>query len=260
MSNIKITKSGFYKFSDILPLLSKEGTGVVIEDNISAIFFDDTSSQPSPLEEKEQGQFNSPSTTKERGLGGEVNFFLGEHSQVEIFGVLNNISNYKLNIISNKEGSSLKVRYLLLAIDGDKTVAKIKSSIEASHTKSDVKIISLVMDNGIVDVDGIIDIKKGIEKIKGHLIQENIFLGNTGKIKGVPTLLVASNDVEASHACKIERVSDDELFYLRSRGIGKESAISMMLEAKISDLFKCLSMVDNEFYEGLVKNILIKIK
>lgn len=236
----KIIKSWFYKLSEF------EDKNIKVEDNISAIFFDDLNFLPFP-----------------KGIlvrWGGISFSLWENSKVEIFWVLQNTSNYELNIISNKQSSSLKVRYILLSWNWEKTIAKIKSSIESSHTKADIKIISLVMDNWFIDLDAVIDIKSSIEKVKWHLFEENIFLWSTGKIKWIPTLLVASDDVEASHACKIEKISDEELFYLRSRGVWKDDAISMMIEAKISDLFKCLSMVDKDFYDNLIKNILIKIK
>ncbi|MDR2640471.1 MAG: SufD family Fe-S cluster assembly protein [Candidatus Peribacteria bacterium] len=32
-----------------------------------------------------------------------------------------------------------------------------------------------------------------------------------------PKLLVESNDVKASHSCKIERINKDKMFYLASR-------------------------------------------
>jgi hypothetical protein len=34
----------------------------------------------------------------------------------------------------------------------------------------------------------------------------------------------------------------------------------MMIEAKIKDLFSCISMLDNNFYEELIESILRKIK
>jgi hypothetical protein len=34
----------------------------------------------------------------------------------------------------------------------------------------------------------------------------------------------------------------------------------MMIEAKIKGLFSCISMLDNDFYEKLVDNILKKLK
>ena len=58
----------------------------------------------------------------------------------------------------------------------------------------------------------------------------------------------------------MERISDEKLFYLRSRWIWKENALSIMIEAKIKSIFSCISMLDKDFYEELVENILLKIK
>lgn len=226
MSNIN--KNWFYKLSEL------NTDKLVIENWISAIFFDDVS-KPIDLE-------------------------LWENSKVEIYGVLQNVDDFNLNVFSNHESSTLKVRYLLLAWESEITKAKIKSSLEASHTKSDLKIVSIVQNNWFIDIDWIVEIWSWIEKVDWHLLEENIFLWNSGKVRWIPTLLVKSDDVKASHACRIERISDDKLFYLRSRGIEKENAVSMMIEAKVVDLFSCLSMIDSEFYNNLIKNILEKVK
>lgn len=71
-------------------------------------------------------------------------------------------------------------------------------------------------------------------------MEENIFLGSKGSIRGIPSLLVHSDDVEAGHAARIERVSDEKLYYLRSRGIPKDDAIVMMIESAVRNLFSDL--------------------
>jgi len=58
----------------------------------------------------------------------------------------------------------------------------------------------------------------------------------------------------------MEKISDEKLFYLRSRGVEKENAMRMMIEAKIKNLYKCLEMYDKEFYDELLDEILKKIK
>jgi len=45
-----------------------------------------------------------------------------------------------------------------------------------------------------------------------------------------------------------------------SRWSWKNNAISMMIDAKIFDLFKCLSMINKEFYDNFIDTILEKIK
>jgi Fe-S cluster assembly protein SufD len=46
--------------------------------------------------------------------------------------------------------------------------------------------------------------------------------------------------VEAGHAARIERVSDEKLYYLRARGIPKDDATVMMIESSVAGLFEGL--------------------
>ena len=46
--------------------------------------------------------------------------------------------------------------------------------------------------------------------------------------------------MEAGHAARIERVSDEKLYYLRSRGIPKDDATVMMVESSVAGLFEGL--------------------
>ena len=75
----------------------------------------------------------------------------------------------------------------------------------------------------------------------------------------IPTLLVRSDDVKAKHSCSIEKISDSKLFYLRSRWIKKNNALQMMIEGYIFDLFKCLNMIEWDFYEKLILKIKKKL-
>jgi len=193
-------------------------------------------------------------------LNQEIDIEIWENSRVEFYSVLKNREDSKINFVQNKPNSYLKVSALLLSRANEKVRAKIYSEIAANHTKSDVKIISIIWNNGLVDLDWIIQISEWVEKVDWNLVEENLFLGNTWKVKWIPTLLVRSDDVKASHACKMERISDEKLFYLRSRWIWRENALSMMIEAKIKDLFSCISMLDNKFYWELIDSILRKIK
>jgi Fe-S cluster assembly scaffold protein SufB len=48
---------------------------------------------------------------------------------------------------------------------------------------------------------------------------------------------VASDDVKASHSCKVERVNKDKKFYLESRGLTAKEATRLILEANVKSLF-----------------------
>lgn len=223
-----ITKNWFYKLSEF------ETNKIIIEDNLVVAIFDD--------------------------LNKNIELNIWENSRIEFYSLIENVQDLNINFIQDKEWSILQVRCLLLSKDNMKLKTRISSELWASRTKSDLQIVSIVWNDWEVDLDWIIQINENIEKVDWKLIEENLFLWNSWKVKWIPTLLVRSDDVKASHACKMERISDDKLFYLRSRGIGKDNALSMMIEAKIKWLFSCITMLDSSYYENLVDNILKKIK
>jgi len=235
---MKITKSWFYKLSDFssLPLVLKERTeGWIIDvwENIAITLFDDVKN--------------------------DININIWKNSNVEFFWFSENISK-NINIIQYKSWSKLHFRYLIYSQILKESKIKISSQLSWEKNSSNIKILSIVWENWKINLDGIIKIKKWAHEIKWKLIEDNLFLWNKWSIKWIPTLLVESDDVEASHACKIERISDEKLFYMRSRWIWKENAISMIIDAKVFDLFKCLSMINKEFYDELIENILKEIK
>jgi len=63
---------------------------------------------------------------------------------VEFYSVLENKKDYKINFMQKEKSSELKVNYLLLSKNNKNIKAKIYSEINASNTKSDVKIISII--------------------------------------------------------------------------------------------------------------------
>jgi len=224
---MKITKNWLY-------IINNNEKNITIEDNLNVIIFDELNI----LEKVE----------------------LWENSIVDIFWYIENTSVYNFSVVINWKNSKLKLWYLLIAWDWEKIQAKILSKINANNSNAKLKIISIVWNNGHIDIDWILDISEWIKEIKWDLIEENIFIGDSGKINSIPNLFVWSNDVRASHSCKTERISDERLFYLRSRWIKKEKSISMMLESYPNLLYKCLTMVDNDYYMSLINKINSKIK
>lgn len=107
-------------------------------------------------------------------------------------------------------------------------------------------------------LDSTIHIQEGTKNIVGRLKERHIFLGSSGKIRGIPALVVHSDDIEASHSLAIDRISDEELFYLRSRGFSRNDAMGLLLDGAVSDIFKELSYLDEGLYD-IYKNRIVCI-
>ncbi|MCB9807328.1 SufD family Fe-S cluster assembly protein [Candidatus Peribacteria bacterium] len=161
---------------------------------------------------------------------------ISNNTRLTWYGVVSGNSDYSLQFVT-ESGESI-VRILLLATQDEKLKTNIYSTLVNSHTVTNIHILSLVGESGIIELNGTVHIDSNIAQVKGHILEENIFLGSKGGIRGIPSLLVHSDDVEAGHAARIERVSDEKLYYLRSRGIPKDDATVMMVESSVAGLFE----------------------
>lgn len=220
---MKITKAWFYKLSEF-----KE-QNIEVGNNISATFFDD-------------GKNNKK-------------IFLWKNSEIYICGFLEKKEDYSIKIIQKEESSKVFVNYLLFSKNYDELNVNIHSKIESNFSKSKLNIISFVLENWQIDLDWILEFEKDFSKMSWKLEEENIFLWENWQVRWVPTLLVKSNDVKASHSCKIQKISDEKLFYLRSRWLKKENAISLLIKAKVEIIFGKIKDFDEDFYKSLCKNI-----
>jgi Fe-S cluster assembly scaffold protein SufB len=160
---------------------------------------------------------------------------VSNNTKLTWYWVINGNSEYSLQFLT-ESGESI-VRMLLFATESEKLKTTIYSTLAHSNTFTNIHILSLVGESGIIELNGTVRIDPNITKVKGHILEENIFLGSKGNIRWIPSLLVHSDDVEAWHAARIERVSNEKLYYLRSRGIPKDDATVMMIQSSVYGLF-----------------------
>jgi len=221
MSIQNITHSWFYKLSDI------NSEKIIISSDIFVAIFDD--------------------------LNTIVDIEIWENSKLEFYG-FSNSANLNLDFFQKEKSSNLKLNYLFFSKQ-DKLNRVINSFIKSDNAISNLKLISIIWEDSVINIDWNIKIDENIKNVSWNLLEENIFLSDSGIIKALPKLEVASRDVQASHACRIDKINLQDLFYLETRWIDKDFAKNMMIEAKIIDLFSCLSMYDEAFYLELLSKI-----
>lgn len=180
-------------------------------------------------------------------------------ANLKYFGYFENEAEYVKHFLVNGVGGKCEV-FGLLSSRWEKITAKIEGELAANEGFLDMNLVSFVSDGWIIDLDGIVNIVEWIAKVEGYLVEENIFLGSTWKVRGLPTLLVHSDDVKASHACNMQRIADEKLFYLRARGLPKEDATVLMLESYIYKIFWELESVDENLYTQIKERILRRVK
>ena len=85
---------------------------------------------------------------------------------------------------------------------------------------------------------GKIFVRPDAQKTNAYQSNKNILLSDNATINTKPQLEIFADDVKCSHGCTIGQLDEDALFYLRTRGISKEHARSMLLKAFAEDVIE----------------------
>ena len=154
---------------------------------------------------------------------------LGSGASCEWYVLATSPADWSLTSSQEGEGSRLSVRLLLAARAGGELKARVLARVGGDRNRADVKALSLAGTGARVNLDATAHVLPGAHKAEGYVHQENVFLDETGTVRGVPGLRVESDDVQAGHSARTQRLDDARVFYLRSRGIPKDDARAMML-------------------------------
>lgn len=135
-----------------------------------------------------------------------------------------------------------------------------------NHTSVDHKVANCFSNEiykGIIDdtskgvFNGKIFVRKDAQKTNAFQSNKNILLTDTATINTKPQLEIWADDVSCSHGSTTGQLDEEQLFYLRSRGISKSKAKAMLLHAFVNDVIDKIKIdflhdfVNNEMYHRL---------
>lgn len=84
------------------------------------------------------------------------------------------------------------------------------------------------------DFDGLIYVREDAQKTKACQENHTILLADTAKVETRPQLEIYADDVECSHGATTGFLNEDELFYMRSRGIPEAEARRLQMISFLS--------------------------
>ncbi|TKC65588.1 Fe-S cluster assembly protein SufD [Pedobacter hiemivivus] len=84
--------------------------------------------------------------------------------------------------------------------------------------------------------NGKIMVQPNAQKTNSFQSNKNILLSDNATINTKPQLEIFADDVKCSHGCTVGQLDEEALFYLRARGIPKEKAEVLLLQAYAADV------------------------
>ncbi|MBS1600404.1 MAG: Fe-S cluster assembly protein SufD [Bacteroidetes bacterium] len=96
----------------------------------------------------------------------------------------------------------------------------------------------VVGDNATGIFNGKIFVRKDAQKTNAYQSNKNILISETASVNAKPQLEIFADDVKCSHGCTVGSLDEEAQFYLVSRGLSKQSARALLLQAFAMDILE----------------------
>jgi Fe-S cluster assembly protein SufD len=100
---------------------------------------------------------------------------------------------------------------------------------QAPHTTSDLLFKGALRDRSRSAFSGLIKVFKGAQRTDAYQKNRNLLLSPEARADSLPNLEIEADDVRCSHGATIGAVDELQLFYLRSRGLSRETAERLLV-------------------------------
>lgn len=150
------------------------------------------------------------------------------------------LSRHELNIALQGEGAVAIAGGVLLA-DGRRHLdTRLGITHQARNTRCELPWRGLADQRGRAVFHGGILIQAGADGSDAALSNKNLLLSDTAEIDSQPVLVIHADEVKAAHGATVGRLDETALFYLRSRGIGREQARALLIQAFLREPLSAL--------------------
>ncbi|MCF7799372.1 Fe-S cluster assembly protein SufB [Candidatus Babeliales bacterium] len=152
-------------------------------------------------------------------------------------------------------GSQVTMKYpsVILKEKGAKTavwsfsVASDKNQIQdtgakiihlAPNTSSKIVSKSLSSNGGRASYRGLIKISKNAQNSKSFVQCDGLILDNKSRSDAYPVIDIANNNVDVGHEARVNKIVDEQIFYLMSRGLSNQDAQTLIIHGFIEPIVK----------------------
>ncbi|HMT10077.1 MAG TPA: Fe-S cluster assembly protein SufB [Ignavibacteria bacterium] len=166
--------------------------------------------------------------------------------------------NSKITWTQVETGSAITWKYPSCILQGDNSVGEFYSvAVTNNHQQADTgtKMIHLgkntkstIVSKGISaglsnnSYRGLVKVHKNADNARNFTQCDSLLIGDRCGAHTFPYIEVGNHSAKVEHEATTSKIGEDQLFYLRQRGIAQEDAINMIVNGYCKDVFRELPM------------------
>ncbi|HEY3547249.1 MAG TPA: Fe-S cluster assembly protein SufB [Propionicimonas sp.] len=139
----------------------------------------------------------------------------------------------------HSRGETLSIAF---AGEGQHQDAGSKMVHAAPHTSSSIISKSVARGGGRASYRGLVQVQEGAHHSASSVKCDALLVDTISRSDTYPYVDVREDDVSMAHEATVSKVSDDQLFYLMSRGMGEDEAMAMIVRGFVEPIARELPM------------------
>ena len=141
-------------------------------------------------------------------------------------------------------GDGASARHIGVALAGSGQVQDTGAQIihAASNTKSNVVMKSISQKGGESNYRGLVEVLPKAQNIISNVQCDALIIDDKSISKTIPTVNIKNKKASITHEATAGKLNEDDIFYLQSRGMSEQEAISTIVNGFVSPITKELPL------------------
>jgi Fe-S cluster assembly protein SufD len=155
-----------------------------------------------------------------------------------------------LDIITAEQGSDMRHTGLYFTERDEHLDLFTTDKHEAGHTTGDTVWKGALTGDSRASYEGLIEIVPDAQESHTYLQTHSMLLSPKAKADAIPSLIVKTDNVSASHGGTVGELDEDQIFYMMTRGVPRIEAVRVLVEGYFEEV---VHRLDDPGLEALVR-------
>ena len=143
-----------------------------------------------------------------------------------------------------EEGAELHLSGASVLVNQEQVHNFVRIHHEAPHCNSNQLFKNVIDDSGRSSIDGTVIVNKGSQLTNSDQLINNLMLSDEAHADNKPNLMIFADDVKCTHGTTVGQIDQDQLFYLKTRGLSQELAKSLLTTSFVASLIQTIPFPD----------------
>lgn len=144
----------------------------------------------------------------------------------------------------NQEGVQTETILKGLTMVGGEQISDTHTAVNLQHPHGTVdQLHKCIVDGSARSIfNGKVDVPQNAQMTNAAQLNRNLLLSPKARVDTKPELQITADNVKCTHGATVSQLEDDEIFYLRSRGLNEYDARHLLIDAFAAEILKSVNI------------------